>query len=172
MSVLQLSSTDDVAKLYVEHHSWLLGWLRRKLGGADQAADLAHDTFARILGVQARQHQLALKEPRAYLTTVARRLLINHVQRQKLERAWIDALALLPEPQMPSPERQLLVLETLQQLDAMLDSLPSKVREAFLLAQLDGLTYVQVGARLGVTERTIKRYMAQAFEQCILLVDA
>lgn len=172
MSVLQRSSTDDVAKLYVEHHPWLLGWLRRKLGGADHAADLAHDTFARILGVQARQHQFALKEPRAYLTTVARRLLINHVQRQKLERAWIDALALLPEPQMPSPERQLLVLETLQQLDAMLDSLPSKVREAFLLAQLDGLTYVQVGARLGVTERTVKRYMAQAFEQCILLVDA
>ena len=52
----------------------------------------------------------------------------------------------------------------------MLNGLPPKVREAFLLSQLDGLTYAQVAQRLDVTVRTVKRYMAQAFEQCILLV--
>ncbi|XAH23262.1 sigma-70 family RNA polymerase sigma factor [Xylophilus sp. GW821-FHT01B05] len=170
MAVQKLAPTLDVAALYGDHHPWLLGWLRRKLGGAEHAADLAHDTFVRILSAQARPQELALREPRAYLTTVARRLLINHVQRLSLERAWHEAMALLPEPQAPSPEQRLLILETLQQIDTMLDGLPPKAREAFLLSQLDGLTYAQVAARLGVTDRTVKRYMAQAFEQCILLV--
>lgn len=160
----------DVATLYGDHHPWLLGWLRRKLGGSDHAADLAHDTFVRVLAAQAEQRALALREPRAYLTTVARNLLINHVQRLSLERAWQEAIAQLPEPLAPSPEQRLLVLETLHQIDAMLDGLPAKAREAFLLSQLDGLTYAQVAQQLGVTERTVKRYMAQAFEQCILLV--
>ncbi|EFI62811.1 RNA polymerase, sigma-24 subunit, ECF subfamily protein [Comamonas thiooxydans] len=147
-----------------------MGWLRRKLGGADHAADLAQDTFVRVLAAQAEQRALVLREPRAYLTTVARNLLINHVQRLSLEKAWLDAMAQLPEPLAPSPEQQLLVLESLHQVDAMLNGLPPKVREAFLLSQLDGLSYAQVAERLGVTSRTVKRYMAQAFEQCILLV--
>jgi RNA polymerase sigma-70 factor (ECF subfamily) len=54
----------------------------------------------------------------------------------------------------------------------MLDGLGEKAREAFLLSQLEGLTYVEIAERLGVTDRTVKRYMAAAFEQCILLVAA
>ena len=155
--------------LYGDHHSWLLGWLRRKLRGSAHAADLAQDTFVRVLAAQAEQRALVLHEPRAYLTTVARNLLINHLQRQSLEQAWMDAMAQLPEPMAPSAEQQYLILETLHQIDAMLDGLPPKVREAFLLSQLDGLTYAQVAQQLGVTDRTVKRYMAQAFAQCILL---
>ncbi|WP_439645857.1 sigma factor [Methylobacillus glycogenes] len=35
--------------LYSNHHGWLYGWLKRKLGDAGDAADLAQDTFVRIL---------------------------------------------------------------------------------------------------------------------------
>jgi RNA polymerase sigma-70 factor (ECF subfamily) len=169
MSAAHSPDHQHIAALYTDHHGWLLGWLRRKLSGADHAADLAQDTFVRLMASQAPPCAAALREPRAYLTTVARNLLINHVQRQSLERAWLEAMALVPEPLAPSPEQRLLILETLHQIDAMLDGLPPKAREAFLLSQLDGLTYAQVAARLGVTDRTVKRYMAQAFEQCILL---
>ena len=48
-------------------------------------------------------------------------------------------------------------------------SLSFMERMGFLLSQLDGLTYAQVALQLGVTDRTVKRYMAQAFAQCILL---
>jgi len=154
--------------LYLQHHGWLVARLRRKLGCAWDAADLAQSTFVRVLTATG-QRLDEVAEPRAYLTTIARNLLINHVRRQALERAWLDAVALLPAPLAPSPEEHLLVLEALREIDAMLDGLPPRAREAFLLAQLDGLTYAQVAARLGVTERTVKRYMAEAFAQCILL---
>jgi len=35
--------------LYTGHHSWLYNWLRHKLGNACDAADIAQDTFLRIL---------------------------------------------------------------------------------------------------------------------------
>jgi RNA polymerase sigma-70 factor (ECF subfamily) len=37
-----------------------------------------------------------------------------------------------------------------------------------LLSQLEGLGYSDIGARLGVTVRTVKRYMAAAFMQCLM----
>lgn len=158
--------------MYVDHHSWLVSWLRRKLGGADQATDLAQDTFVRILAVQESRRELTLQEPRAYLTTIAHRLLINHVKRVSLEQAYLDVLSQMPEPETMSAETRMLILETLHEIDAMLDGLGNKVREAFLLSQLEGLTYAEIAERLGVTDRTVKRYMAAAFEQCILLVAA
>lgn len=161
---------EQIQLLYREHSAWLQGWLRRKLGGSDHAADLAQDTFIRLLAQRQSQNELTLLEPRAYLTTVARRLLINHVKRQSLEQAYLDVLATMPEPETISVEARCIILETLHEIDAMLDGLGPKVREAFLLSQLDGLTYAQIADQLGVTDRTVKRYMAAAFTQCILLV--
>ena len=64
---------DPVQALYREHHGWLLALLRRRLRCPDGAADLAHDTFVRVL---LRPEVLpGLREPRAYLTTIARGLL-------------------------------------------------------------------------------------------------
>jgi RNA polymerase sigma-70 factor (ECF subfamily) len=133
----------DISALYAGHHSWLQGWLRRKLGNACDAADLAQDTFVRLLAAPAGDLP-ALREPRAYLATVARRLLINHLRRQSLEQAWLQALAALPEPQAPSPEQQLLI-------------------------QVEGLTYAAIAEQLGMGLRSVKRYMAQAMAECILL---
>src|SRR5256885_4918507 len=103
------------------HHGWLQGWLRRRLGNGADAADLAQDTFVRILGVR---DLAGVQEPRAYLTTVAKGVLVNWYKRQALERAYLEALAALPEPVAPSPEQRALVLETLHEIDAMLDALP------------------------------------------------
>jgi RNA polymerase sigma factor (sigma-70 family) len=160
----------DLARLYGEHHHWLLGWLRRKLGCADQAADLAQDTFLRLIHARLRgvADPASLREPRAFLATVADRLVANHHRRLSLERAWADALASLPEAHCPSPEQQAAARQVLRRLDTALDTLPERARRAFLLSQFDGLTYAQIATELAVTERSIKRYMAQAFEACLL----
>ncbi len=154
--------------LYLQHHGWLVARLRRKLGCAWDAADIAQSTFVRVLAATGQPlHDVA--EPRAYLTTIARNLLINHVRHRALERAWLDALAQLPAPLAPSPEEHLLVLEALREIDAMLDGLPARAREAFLLAQLDGLTYRQIADQTGFSLITIKRHMRAAFVACLML---
>lgn len=158
--------------LYRDHHGWLFGWLRGKLGNSGDAADIAHDTFMRVwIGLRA-DTVPALREPRAYLTTVARRLVINHYERQSLERAYHASLALIPEALAPSVEERAILLETLHEIDALLDELPARVRTAFLLSQLEGLGYEDIALRLQVSVRTVTRYMAQGFAQCLRLMLA
>lgn len=157
-----------VSELYQHHHGWLQGWLRRRLGCREQAADLAQDTFTRLLGSR---RVLEAREPRAYLTTVAKGLMINWFQRQSLERAYLEALAGLPEALAPSPEQRYLVLETLHEIDALLARLPDPVRQAFLLAQIEGLKYEAIAERLGVSLGSVKRYMQQAFRHCLELME-
>ncbi|MHA6197220.1 sigma-70 family RNA polymerase sigma factor [Pseudomonas wadenswilerensis] len=152
-----------VEGLYHAHHSWLTGWLRRRLGCPDSAADLAQDTFMRLL--QAREAP-APNEPRAFLTTVAKRVLFNHYRRQELERAYLQALAQLPEEVAPSEEHRAIIFDTLMELDRLLDGLPAQVKRAFLLAQVDGLTYNEIAAQLGISLATVKRHLNKAAMRC------
>lgn len=185
MSAFFYGAERGVRALYRDHHGWLQTWLHRKLGNAFDAADLAHDTFVRILVAHGgatdadadadedadvdRKTDRELREPRAYLTTVASRLMQNLHRRRSLERAYLDALSMIPEAHAPSPEERVLVLETLHEVDVMLDGLAPKTRLAFLLAQLEGMTYAEIAAQMQVNVRTVKRYMAAAYEACILL---
>ncbi|MCW0205802.1 MAG: sigma-70 family RNA polymerase sigma factor [Achromobacter sp.] len=161
-----LASSDAVHLLYRAHHGWLHGWLRAKLGNTFDAADLAQDTFVRVLR---HRHELdALREPRAYLTTIAKRLLMNHHRRRSVEQAYLEALALMPEQLAPSAEQRLIVLEALQEIDEMLVGLSLPARQAFLMAQLEGLSHGEIAARLNVSLRSVHRYIARGFEQCIM----
>ena len=152
--------------LYKEQSSWLAAWLRQRLGCPHQAADLAHDTFVRVIGRRHLLQRQGLNEPRAYLATIARGLLVDHWRRKEIERAWLDALASLPEEQMPSPELRLALLETLTEIDQMLDALKPEIRRAFLLAQLDGLSCREIAEDLGVSLATAERYVARALRAC------
>ena len=168
MTDLAVPPASTLDGFYRDHRSWLENWLRRRLGNAWDAADLSQDTFLRLLATVPSDSLADLRQPRAYLVTVGKRLLINHYQRRSLEQAYLAALALLPEQEVPSPEQRWILLQTLQALDELLDGLPTAVRRAFLWSQLEGLTYADIAQRLAVSERTVKRYMAQAYAHCLL----
>lgn len=153
----------QVHSLYSRHHGWLHGWLRKKLGCSHRAADLAHDTFLRLL---ARDEPIAIDEPRAFLTTVAQRVLANHWRREQIERAYLEALAQVPAALSPSPEARAILLETLVDIDRLLSGLPAQVKRAFLYAQLDGLSQAEIAAELGISISTVKRHLVRAGAQC------
>lgn len=158
-----------IYSLYSDHYGWLRNWLQRKLGCAYQAADLTHDTFVRLL---TSPHVESIVEPRAFLTTVAKRVLANHYRRREIERAYLDALAILPEPRTPSPEARAIVLETLVEIDLMLDGLPVLAKQVFLLAQVDGLPYAGIAKELGISVSTVKRYLLKAARFCYFGIAA
>ncbi|RTA88983.1 sigma-70 family RNA polymerase sigma factor [Pseudomonas aeruginosa] len=147
MSSADLAHAAALHTLYSDHHHWLTGWLRRRLGCPQNAADLAQDTFVKVL---VSRQAARIDEPRAFLTTIARRVLCNHYRRQDVERAYLEALASLPEREVPSEETRAIVLETLVELDRL----------------LDGLGYAEIATQLGISLSSVKRYMLKAAQRC------
>ena len=141
--------------LYGAHHGWLKSWLTRKLQSAFDADDIAQDTFLRVMGSGSLS---TIRDPRSFLCTLAKRVMVDLFRRNALEKAYLA----------PSPEERESQLETLQLIDSMLDGLSGKTREAFLLSQLDGLTYSEIALKLGVSVSSVKKYMAKAIEHCLL----
>ncbi|USX25054.1 sigma-70 family RNA polymerase sigma factor [Oxalobacteraceae bacterium OTU3CINTB1] len=153
--------SEQVKSIYDAHHGWLECWLRKRLGNASDAADIAQDTFVRVLA-----REMAIREPRAMLTTIAQGMVANLYRRRDIELAYERALAAWPEQHAMSPETRAIMLETLVEIDALLDSLPPLVREAFLLSQLDGMGQADIAERLGISLATVKRHIAKAMLHC------
>lgn len=158
------SFEQDVERLYLQHSGWLKNWLRKRLAERADADDLAQDTFVRIM--RARRPVNDLQQPLAYLATIANSLLINRWRRQAVERAYLEVLSEQPQALEISPQERYLLIETLVEVDELLQGLTPEMREIFLLSQLDGLTYKQIGNQLGISVDRVQRSMSKAFALC------
>lgn len=154
---------DPIEVLYSDHHGWLHGWLRKKLGNAFDAADLAHDTYLRIM---VSGNTPLPEQSRRHLTQIAKGLVIDLYRRRQIEAAYLDAISMLPTPEVPSEEARALVIEALIELDTILHSLPAKVRMALLLCKLDGLSYRDIAGRLCVSVSSVEKYIAIGLLAC------
>jgi RNA polymerase sigma factor (sigma-70 family) len=160
-----MNEISRIGSWYVEHGGWLQQWFRRRTQCVEQAREFVNETFLKLL--LADDHK-RIECPRAFLTVVAKGLLVDSYRRQTLERAYLEQLSNAPQTFVSSEEDRAMVLEVLRALDRMLAELPEPVRTTFLLSKLQGLSYADISAQTGVSERTVKRHMAQAFEACLL----
>jgi RNA polymerase sigma-70 factor (ECF subfamily) len=159
--------TAAIERIYEQHHSWLYGWLKGRLHNACDAADVAHDTFLRVLTARNAAH---IREPRDYLTTIARGLVIDRYRRRAIESAYLQALAARPEATTVSEEDRALIIETLVAVDKALTGLGTRTRQIFMLSQVDGLTYQQITVQLEVSLTTVKKHMVRALTECALIM--
>lgn len=162
-----LAHTAAIEQIYEQHHSWLYGWLKGRLNDAGDAADVAHDTFVRILAARNATH---IREPREYLATIARGLVIDRYRRSAIETAYLQALATRPEASAISEEDRALIIETLMAVDKALAGLGARTQRIFMLSQIEGLTYQQIAVQLQVSLTTVKKHMIRALTECALIM--
>ena len=112
----------DVGTLYASDGDWLKDWLRRYTLCSHRAADLAQDTFCRVL----ERPESGIRDSRSYLATVARAYLALH----PLRMGDTDHL---------TPQRIVEAAELLSAILRVIETLPDKTRRAFLLVRFDGL---------------------------------
>ena len=93
--------------------------------------------------------------------------MVNHLRRRDLERAYHASLSDPYLIEYPSVEMRAIMLETLIAVDKMLSALPSKVRAAYLLMQLDGLKHKEIAEKLDISVKTVGVYIAKAVLHCL-----
>ena len=171
MSTSKLQIAEPVEAMYRDHHGWLNGWLHHRLGCGHQAADLAHDTFERVL-VNTGVHQV--REPRSWLLTIAKRLLIDKSRRVRVEQAFVaECSALMQDNPALAPSAEVIcsAVQALAKIAETLDRFPDNPRQAFVLRFIDGLTLVEIAHRLNVSHTMVRKYLVQVLAACNQTVE-
>lgn len=159
--------------LYSQNYTWLHAWLRKKMQCEHNSADVAQDTFVRVL--TAKNSLENMREARAFLTSIAKNLLIDRARRQTLEQAYLAQLALTAEEfvnfSAPSPEELYLTISVLEQVCTVLEGLSDKAQQAFIRHYIEGETQVAIAKDLAVSTKMVQKYLVQALLKCRQLDD-
>jgi RNA polymerase sigma factor (sigma-70 family) len=136
----------------------LMQFLRRSWRNRSDVEDLCQDVYVRVY--EAAQKQIP--DPvKPFVFTTARNLLINRVRREQIVpiESIGDLGALDIAADEPGPDRNVMAREELRRLQAALDSLPPRCREAVTLRKIEGLSRREIAARMGISEDTVHRHL-------------
>ncbi|HEV2561082.1 MAG TPA: RNA polymerase sigma factor [Rhizomicrobium sp.] len=136
----------------------LMQFLNRHWHNKNEIADLRQEVYVRLL---ASAQQKIPDHTGQLVFTIARNLLIDRVRRAQIVpiEAGADLEALEIAMDEPGPERAAIARDELRRLQAALDRLPPRCREAFVLGRIEGLTGREIAQRMGIGAATVSEHL-------------
>ena len=133
--------------------------LRAKVGSQDEAREIVHDAFARLLGAAGFER---IGKPEAFLNRIVRNLLIDRALSSR-NRAQHIPIGDAPELAVPADQHREIELEQMRERyrDAVA-GLPPRMREVFTLHRVEELSYKEIAERLDIGVRTVAWHIAEA----------
>lgn len=136
-------------------------------GGDDEAGDLVHDAVVKTLEAGRREE---IRNAGHFLAQVTRNALLDRFRSRArrgrvLEYGLEDSGATDPGV---GPERAVIASQRLQVALAIIDRMPPRRREAFLLCRVEDLTYAEAARRMGVTVHAVEKLMSAAMNQLVV----
>jgi RNA polymerase sigma-70 factor (ECF subfamily) len=124
------------------------------------ADDVIQECYAKLAVLESVDD---IRNPRNYLYSVARTILLMHVRRARIVsiRAVDDVDAFALPSDDPSPEEQVSDREQLHLLALAISELPDPGRSAFLMRMTDQLSHKEIGARLGMSDNAVQKSIAK-----------
>ena len=106
----------------------------------------------------------AFAKPQPRKSPIRRNLLIDRLRREHVVpiETVEDLDALNVAIDAPGPDQALIAREELRRVQAALDQLPRRAREAVVLRKVEGLSWKEIGQRMGIAERTVNRHLTDA----------
>jgi RNA polymerase sigma-70 factor (ECF subfamily) len=158
-----------------EHANGLKSYAGRMLGDTIAAEDVAQDSF---LALYRHLHQVPAAAYRPWLYRVARNLCLDQLRRRKFKLSLFRDLAKDDDqPFVPSdsgsqrPDQVAETREANEAIEAAIQVLPAKFREAFLLCEVEGMSYEDAAAVMGCPVKTVSTRLFRARQRFKSLVS-
>ena len=169
IAAVRAGETSAFTELYERHGRALLTFLARLTGDLPLAEDLLQETFIRVW--RARDAYEGAGQFRAWLFTIARRLLIDWRRGQRI--VWVDEPAALESMAASAGASEGAdVRDLVIRLDQALRQLPEGQREVLLLSRQVGLNAGQIARITGSTAVAVRVSLHRALRRLSELLDA
>lgn len=153
---------------FLEYYDELVGTWTRRLRNRQQAQDLAHDTFLRVL----ESRPETVEQPRAYLHQTARNIAVDGFRREELRDAKEQAAVPPSSSETGDPEQYMHAIQLAESVERALQELPLNCRKVFVWQKIEGLTQAEIAVRLGLSRNMVEKYMIRTLRHLRERVEA
>lgn len=153
------------------YHDSLIQFLRQRLRVPEDAFDVAQEAYIRMMQYQDSRR---IRSPSSMLFRIAINV-ANDLGRAEVARGGarshcnVDDLDIVSDE--PSAERQLTAREDLAILYTVIEQLPPKCRQVFLLSRVRRMTYGEIAVRCGISRKMVEKHVSHALAVCMKQVS-
>ncbi|MEM8759957.1 MAG: RNA polymerase sigma factor [Pseudomonadota bacterium] len=159
-------SSDCIAtETFLTQRPDLIALAQSIVGQRETAEDLVQEGWLRW-----QERDYPPEQARPLFVRIIRNLAIDWHRRRKVEATNHRAHALLRDNSIDA-ERVVIARDQVRRIAAALAELPSRTVAAFRMSRLDGLTYEEIGRRLGISKAGAYRLVAQALVKIVVHLD-
>ncbi len=155
----------EIEALYRKEAPPLRLFVKRTLRSATDCEDIVQDAFVRTWRAMAEGR---VRSPRAVLFKTARNLALNHIRNSRARTSDATRAALTDAFARPatSAEEEMIASEQAEGCRQLLESLPSRCREAFVLRVVDELSYHDMSEVMQLSISTIEKHVGKGKQIC------
>jgi len=158
--------SDKITRLYRDEAPRLERQVARRIGNASVARDLVHDVFLRFW-----ERAVELRgNPAALITRSAHNRAIDHLRRERLRESHA-ARAELPAPEADPAFDHLAARQAGEAVRRAIEALPETTRRLFLMNRVQGMSFQEIAAACGMSERNVAKHMAKAVARCAAALE-
>jgi RNA polymerase sigma factor (sigma-70 family) len=138
------------------HEAAVRAWLRRWTGRDQDIDDVIQEAYCRLAAMDDVTH---VGNGRAYLFQTTRNIVLEQVRRSKIVRIdnVTDMSSLAVVDEAPSMDRVVSGVRELQRVERLIERLPAKCRQVFILRRIYGVSQREIGRMLGLTQATVEK---------------
>lgn len=100
-----------------------------------------------------------------YIFRIAKNSLLNKIKKKINEKVYLDYLLSRPEDLSNSVEKNINFLELNIEIERLINNIPEKRRNIFLLSRMEGLTYREIAAKLNISVNTVNTQISKSLEE-------
>lgn len=152
---LNVCDEETFKQIFQDHFKVLQNFFYYKYGDLEKAKDMMQDSFIKLWN---NCKDVPYDKSKGYLFTLAKNSFLNDLHRQKIiQRHQNESNKEFLTIQ--SPDYLMEEKEFLHKINTEIALLPEKKREVFLLNRMDQKTYQEISEMLGISVKTVEKYM-------------
>jgi RNA polymerase sigma-70 factor (ECF subfamily) len=148
--------TLDIEALYYSHQHLLTGHLTKIVNCKEVAAELTQESYL-ILSQTAKSQ--VIENPGAFLFQTATNLAFNHLRHRKVTDDYTQHKINTITEHTPSTEHVFSKQQSLEQFCQIIDELPPRCRDVFILYKIHGMSYKEIAAELGISVSGVEKHI-------------
>lgn len=156
----------SVQQIIRRYHDSLLRFLGQRLRVKEDAADVAQEAYIRLMQYEGSRK---IASPSSMLFRIAINV-ANDMGRAEQARHVADQVSLEGvdlASDTPAPDRELAAEQELARLYDVIDALPPKCRNVFLLSRVRRMTYPEIAEHCGISVKMVEKHISHALAICM-----
>lgn len=154
-----MSPSSQFESFYKKHHPSLVAYAIYLIGSKEDAIELVNDVF---VSVWKKKDNLEISDSlKPYLFRAVKNKCINHYQKKVIPMHDIQDIETASSSKA---DEQLNYKESMLRVEQVLELLPPKCKQVFMMSRIDDLSYKEIAEFLDISIKTVENQMSKALK--------